>query len=206
MSCNAPSDLKTKLSATLYQSIFSVVGGELMDVEAAFMREISFDPILVSRYKTASYSCIGPLVSGAQWSDAPAEVIDTLTEFGMYAGIAFQLQDDLLGVFGDEAKTGKSTLTDLREAKATYLIQQYIATLDKNGLQDFRTVFGNESATDSELAALKANIAAGNAVALTEARINEFFEKSAVAAKSLPDEFRKEELLSLLQKLDQRSA
>lgn len=206
MSSDNPSDLKSKLSETLYASIFSVLGGELMDVEAAFMRDLSFDPIMVSRYKTASYSCIGPLVSGAQWSNTPQEVIDQLTEFGMYAGIAFQLQDDLLGVFGDEAKTGKSSLTDLREAKTTYLIQLYTATLDEVGLQKFRSVFGNIEATDDELHALKAAIAATSAVKGTESRIHEYFEKSTTIALSMPDDFRKNELLSLLKRLDQRSA
>jgi len=206
MSCDAPSDLKSKLSETLYTSIFSVVGGELMDVEAAFMHELSFDPIMVSRYKTASYSCIGPLVSGAQWSKTPQPLIDQLAEFGMYAGIAFQLQDDLLGVFGDEAKTGKSSLTDLREAKATYLIQLYTETLDEAGLAAFRNVFGNIKASDDELRALKAAIAATSAVKDTEARIHEYFEKSTTIARSMPDDFRKNELLSLLHKLDQRSA
>lgn len=206
MSSEAPSDLKSKLSETLYASIFSVVGGELMDVEAAFMRDMSFDPIMVSRYKTASYSCIGPLVSGAQWAGASDEIIEKLAEFGMYAGIAFQLQDDLLGVFGDETKTGKSSLTDLREAKATYLIQLYTKTLPEEGLNAFHNVFGNADATDEELMALKSAIAETTAVKDTEARIHEYFEKSTAIAMSMQDDFRKNELLWLIDKLDRRSA
>lgn len=205
MSSTAQSELKTRLSETLYQSIFSVVGGELMDVEAAFMRDISYDPIMVSRYKTASYSCIGPLVAGAQWRGAADDVIDKLTEFGAAAGIAFQLQDDLLGVFGDEATTGKSSLSDLREAKATYLIQCYKKTLDDKQLKSFAAVFGNVNATDNELQTLKDAIAATPAVHDTEAKIALYFEKASSIADTM-DPFRKNELLALLNKLDKRSA
>lgn len=205
MSCDVSNELKSKLSEMLYQSIFSVVGGELMDVEAAFIRDISYDPILVSRYKTASYSCIGPLVAGAQWSGASGNVINTLTEFGTYAGIAFQLQDDLLGVFGDESATGKSTLTDLREAKATYLIQRYRETLDESDNSAFFKVFGNAEASDEELRTLKDAIAATPAVQATEAKIDTYFAKAASIAATM-DTFRKTELLALLKKLDKRSA
>lgn len=204
MECEAHGELKTKLSDALYQSIFSVVGGELMDVEAAFMRDISYDPLIVSRYKTASYSCIGPLVAGALWNDAGQDIIDQLTEFGTYAGVAFQLQDDLLGVFGDEAKTGKSTLSDLREGKATYLIERYKATLVGEEKAAFYQVFGNEKASDAELQRLKTAIAATTAVKETEARIHEYFEMATSLAGAL-DDFRKSELLWLLKKLDQRS-
>ena len=205
MSCDAPSELKSTLSETLYQSIFSVIGGELMDVEAAFMRDISYDPIMVSRYKTASYSCIGPLIAGAQWGGASNDTIALLTEFGTYAGIAFQLQDDLLGVFGDEATTGKSSLNDLREAKATYLIRSYQKTLDERGRKTFFEIFGNAEATDEALRSLKAAIAATSAVKDTEAKITEYFEKATAIAETL-DTFRKTELLMLLKKLDKRSA
>ncbi len=206
MECEAHGELKTKLSDALYQSIFSVVGGELMDVEAAFMRDISYDPLIVSRYKTASYSCIGPLVAGALWNDAGQDIIDQLTEFGTFAGVAFQLQDDLLGVFGDEAKTGKSTLSDLREGKATYLIERYKATLTDEARAAFYQVFGNEAATDAELQQLKAAIAATSAVKETETRIHDYFEQATALAAAITDDFRRNELLWLLKKLDQRAA
>ncbi len=116
-------DISARLVKTMHTSIFTVIGGELMDVEAAFMHDVSFDPIMISRYKTASYSFIGPLLAGAYWAGASPDLLEKVTEFGTYAGIAFQLQDDMLNVFGDEHKTGKPVLADLREAKATYLIQ-----------------------------------------------------------------------------------
>ena len=189
----------------MHTSIFTVIGGELMDVEAAFMHDVSFDPIMISRYKTASYSFIGPLLAGAYWAGASPDLLEKVTEFGTYAGIAFQLQDDMLNVFGDEHKTGKPVLADLREAKATYLIQEYISTLDDTALSHFRTIFGNPYASTEELETLKTAIAATSAVEKTEALISDYFEKAAAVAKTMPDAFRREELEALLGKLDHRT-
>lgn len=200
------SDVTARLVKTMHTSIFTVVGGELMDVEASFMHDASFDPIMISRYKTASYSCIGPLLAGAYWAGASPDLLEKLTEFGTYTGIAFQLQDDLLNVFGDENKTGKPILADLREGKATYLMQAYTATLDETALAHFRTIFGNQYASNDELATLKAAIAATDAVAKTEALIHEYFEKATAITSTMPDAFRREELAHLLRQLDHRTA
>lgn len=200
------SDVSAKLVKTMHTSIFTVVGGELMDVEASFMHDVQFDPIMISRYKTASYSCVGPLLSGAYWAGASPDLLEKLTEFGTYTGIAFQLQDDLLGIFGDESETGKPTLADLREAKSTYLIQQYISTLDEAALAHFRTVFGNQYASHEELEMLRTAIAATPAFEKTEALIHEYFEKATAITSTMPDAFRREELAHLLKKLNHRKA
>lgn len=99
--------------------IQEVVGGELTDVESAFVHDMPFDPIKIYRYKTAGYSFVGPLLSGAYCHEESQDTIDSLRRYAISAGIAFQIHDDLLGVFGDERETGKSTLTDLREGKRT---------------------------------------------------------------------------------------
>lgn len=72
--------------------------------------------------KTAQYTFSYPLTIGATLAGAPQRRIEPLFRYGIYLGRAFQIKDDILGMFGDERKTGKSTLCDIQEAKKTILI------------------------------------------------------------------------------------
>ena len=71
--------------------------------------------------KTACYSFASPLSCGATLAGANQKQTDLLYQYGIYLGRAFQLKDDILGLFGEEKKTGKPSLTDLEEAKKTLL-------------------------------------------------------------------------------------
>ncbi len=72
--------------------------------------------------KTAHYSFVAPLLCGAILGGAPGKDIERLRLAGIYLGRAFQIKDDILGIFGNEKITGKSSLDDLREGKKTILI------------------------------------------------------------------------------------
>ncbi|MFJ9369453.1 polyprenyl synthetase family protein [Nocardia sp. NPDC101769] len=76
----------------------------------------------IIRYKTAAYTVERPLQLGAALAGAGPEVARALSSYGRPLGEAFQLQDDLLGVYGDPALTGKSNSDDLREGKHTVLL------------------------------------------------------------------------------------
>jgi geranylgeranyl diphosphate synthase type I len=79
-------------------------------------------------YKSAKYSVQQPLLLGGTLAGAPAELLGTYDEYGRALGEAFQLRDDVLGVFGDPAATGKPAGDDLREGKRTVLVA---VTLDR---------------------------------------------------------------------------
>ncbi|MFB4307843.1 polyprenyl synthetase family protein [Actinomadura sp. GTD37] len=76
----------------------------------------------VVEYKSAKYTIERPLHLGAALAGARPDVTGALTGYGLPLGIAFQLRDDVLGVFGDPAATGKPAGDDLREGKRTVLI------------------------------------------------------------------------------------
>lgn len=73
-------------------------------------------------YKSAKYSVEAPLVIGASLGGGTPEQISALRSFGLPLGVAYQLRDDMLGVFGDPDVTGKPAGDDLREGKRTVLI------------------------------------------------------------------------------------
>jgi geranylgeranyl diphosphate synthase type I len=83
---------------------------------------------VVLRFKSAKYTVEHPLMVGGALAGASGEVLDTYSRYGIPVGEAFQLRDDVLGVFGDPVRTGKPVGDDLREGKKTLLV---LAALDR---------------------------------------------------------------------------
>ncbi|MCW2846056.1 MAG: Polyprenyl synthetase [Marmoricola sp.] len=100
-----------------------VVTGQFLDVSAQARGAADVDTAMtVLRYKSAKYSIERPLHIGAALAGASPGMITQLSRFGLPLGEAFQLRDDLLGVFGDPAVTGKPAGDDLIEGKRTVLV------------------------------------------------------------------------------------
>ena len=97
--------------------------GQYLDVAAAARGGAPTERALrVARYKSGAYSVERPLHLGAAQAGGTAALREAYTAFGRPLGEAFQLRDDLLGVFGDESTTGKPVGEDLREGKPTVLL------------------------------------------------------------------------------------
>ena len=100
-----------------------VITGQFLDVSVQARGRADVDAAMtVLRYKSAKYSIERPLHIGAALAGADAQTLDTLSAYGLPLGEAFQLRDDLLGVFGDAATTGKPAGDDLVEGKRTVLV------------------------------------------------------------------------------------
>lgn len=198
-------EVKQTLVERLSLSIYEVIGGELMDVEAAFTRTDNYDPMQIYRYKTAGYSFMGPLVSGAVCAGLGSHIIKELEGYALHVGIAFQMQDDLLGIFGDEAKTGKSTLTDLREGKKTLLIQYYKSVMDEEQAERFMA-FGDSKASNDSLHAIKTDIENSGAKEKTIEIIDQYFKVAIAHLQHLPNGIRKTELEKFTNWLRKRGA
>ena len=117
-------EIRSRLLDVMDEALFASAAGELIDVDfslAASMPAVD-DILSMERLKTAVYSFECPLQAGAILAGADEQVVAALGNFGRELGIAYQIVDDLLGIFGLEAETGKSTIGDLREGKRTVLI------------------------------------------------------------------------------------
>lgn len=96
--------------------------GQLLDIDYDFKKAVTWDDILkVRTYKTAYYTIVMPLTVGAILAGANKGQFSAIEKYGIPLGIAFQLVDDVLGVFGSTGKTGKSNLSDIRDGKKTFL-------------------------------------------------------------------------------------
>lgn len=140
---------RSREAARLFASIETeVVYGQLLDVLGAAETE------KIHRLKTAGYTITGPLCLGATLGGASAPLLDALRRFANPLGVAFQLRDDLLGVFGAPEKTGKPVGADLRAGKRTMLVSLAERLLFGDERVSLELVLGNALAPDSELARL----------------------------------------------------
>ena len=132
---SAPADSAALLRvvALLAEGIETTVVGELLDVTASLSSPRDVDALAVAELKTAAYSGSLPLVVGAVLAGADDDQVARLGAVGSALGVAFQLADDDLGVFGDPTVTGKSVLSDLREGKRTELLRRAYAMADDAG-------------------------------------------------------------------------
>ncbi|WP_227994021.1 polyprenyl synthetase family protein [Pseudactinotalea sp. HY160] len=121
---DGPARIRGELAELLWDTIFVSVAGELDDVAAGHgLWEVSHEKAMsIAAEKTAFYSFQAPVRAAAILADAPAGARELLDEIGHGLGVAFQLADDLVGLFAPEEVTGKSSLSDLREGKATSLM------------------------------------------------------------------------------------
>ena len=108
-----------------------VIGGQILDIslEASGSENVELANA-VNRYKTAAYTIERPLHLGAAIAGAEENTIAALRGYGRDIGVAFQLRDDLLGVFGDPEITGKPAGDDLREGKRTVLYSLALQAAD----------------------------------------------------------------------------
>ncbi|MDO9399057.1 MAG: polyprenyl synthetase family protein, partial [Herbiconiux sp.] len=124
-------------------------------------------------YKSAKYSVEAPLVIGASLRGATPAQLDALRGFGLPLGIAFQLRDDVLGVFGDAARTGKPSGDDLREGKRTVLVSLTRSRLDPSARRLFDELLGDPGLDEGQIRMLQQTMRDTGAVASVETMIGE---------------------------------
>ena len=175
-----------------------VLAGQLLDL--AVTASVADDPaaqerdaLLVNRYKTAAYTVERPLQLGAALAGAGAATVAALRGYGADIGVAFQLRDDLLGVFGDPVVTGKPAGDDLAEGKRTMLLARAraglmdAARIDPGRRADLAALDAGVGRPDADAAHLAAVIAGSGAVEAVEARIATLVESALAALDAAPD-------------------
>lgn len=169
----------------LSQSTFEVAGGELLDTELSFAPYNEGDALKVAKFKTASYSFVSPLMTGASLATISDAQKIALHTYASSLGIAYQLVDDVLGIFGNEKRTGKSTSSDILEGKRTYMIEATLKQLSDSDRVMFMTSFGNPNATAVEVETVKRLIEKSGARQATEQKVHEYAKKAEKALNDL---------------------
>ncbi|MGH4012573.1 MAG: polyprenyl synthetase family protein [Pseudonocardiaceae bacterium] len=164
--------MRTELLAGQYLDVLTQASGD--EAPEAALR--------IDRYKTAAYTVERPLHLGAAIGAAHPALVDAYRRFGADIGVAFQLRDDLLGMFGDPEVTGKPAGDDLREGKRTLLLAYGLRTADEQhrtaAATLLRSAIGDPFVAQSTVAAVRELLVDLGAVAEIERRITELTDSA----------------------------
>lgn len=166
-----------------------LMAGQYLDVREAGEPNPSVERSLrIARYKSGKYTIERPLHLGCviaePMSISEKERLNILSAFGLPLGEAFQLRDDLLGIFGDPSETGKPAGDDLREGKRTVLMAMTFEKLNETHSAELRKYLGNPNLTESEVDRARALITESGAVKDIELLIERLAEEAVTAAQS----------------------
>ncbi len=178
ISSGFPDRVLLKAVKLLSDVTVETVTGQLLDVEYVPLADLTETLVLkIHEFKTAHYTVMLPLMMGATLADASAEVLAGIRSFAIPIGIAFQIQDDTLGLFGNESILGKPVDSDVKEGKKTLLfVQAYRAAVsaDREFLQ---RVHGNPNLVPGDLERVRTIVTETGALAESERYARELVEK-----------------------------
>jgi len=177
-----------------------LMAGQYLDVyEQSLATQDANRSLKVASYKSGKYSIERPLHFGATIRGGSAELIHDLSSFGIPIGEAFQLRDDLLGVFGDPDETGKPAGDDLREGKRTVLIALAIEGSDQSARAELARI-GDPALDANQITRVREIIISSGAVAKVEEMIS---ERALRARQALASELIAPEAKGLLEQMAQ---
>ena len=166
-----------------------LMGGQYLDLLEQARGGGSVERALrVARYKSAKYTIEKPLHLGAVLAGAGQDVLDGYSGYGLPLGEAFQLRDDVLGVFGDPSVTGKPAGDDLREGKRTALVAMALETADSAQAAMVRRHLGDPHLTPEGVARLREVIEQTGALRRVEELISVLMGDALAALRAAPIE------------------
>lgn len=171
-------------AAPLGRMRLDAIAGQYLDL--SFTGRAVTDPNLtarIARLKTGSYSVEGPLLVGATLAGGSDDSKQALAAFARPLGEAFQLTDDLLGMFGDPAATGKSAENDMRQGKPTSLMAQALSLAAPDSRESILSIWGDPESSDEDLELLRKAVHESGAVRSMVRSINQLVEEAKAALK-----------------------
>ncbi|MHA7180508.1 polyprenyl synthetase family protein [Arthrobacter sp. MDB2-24] len=172
--------MRTEVMAGQYLDLLEEAVGP--DQEPAVAEERALN---ILRFKSAKYSMERPLMLGGALAGADDAVLRAYSAFALPLGEAFQLRDDVLGVFGDPEVTGKPAGDDLREGKRTFLIARALGSSGNKARAGINAMLGDTSLDDGGVGMLRGLIVESGALAHTERLIADKSEEAFSALAGL---------------------
>lgn len=155
-----PAENVLRASQVMQRHIAITELGQIDDMKMSIKnyKDIS-DNDLLRKYeqKSSYYSFVNPIESALLLADRdPSLAMKDSEKYGIPAGVAFQLRDDWLGIFGDVQKTGKSNLDDIREGKYTYMVHEALKVASDDQREKIVSILSNDRADKQDLEEIKA--------------------------------------------------
>lgn len=156
LDCEFPKNRKYEVIKELVETRKKVYKGQCLDLilhETPLSEVKTKDVLQMHSLKTASYTVVGPLKMGFHLSpkasgSLSSELIESLETYGWKVGTAFQIKDDLLGLFGEKEETGKSTISDIKEGKRTLPLVTAYQKATGSQREKMESIIGHEPSKD----------------------------------------------------------
>lgn len=179
-------NLVSKATLKLLRGITNTAFGQVYDVWLEKCTDgKEADVIALHKAKTAIYTYENPLFIGAILAGLEGKVFEILHEYSMAGGVAFQLQDDILGVFGDSEKTGKSDDSDLLQGKRTLLVLKALETGNQEQVTAIKKIWGKRKANKGDIDQAKRAIRESGSWEYNKKLSKELAKKAAIVAEKL---------------------
>ena len=177
-----------------------LMAGQFLDINEQTLSTSSIERSMkIARYKSGKYTIERPLHFGAALGGRK-DLFEAYSNYGLPLGEAFQLRDDLLGVFGESEITGKPTGDDLLEGKRTALIAKTFELANASQAMALSMVLGKRDATLESIERAKSIIIETGAQKFVEQMITDLSEQAHSAISGLPNESALSELISIAAK------
>ncbi|WP_150254354.1 polyprenyl synthetase family protein [Nocardiopsis deserti] len=188
--CGLPSAYLSRARELWLVMARELIAGECLEVLRTGSPPDTGRSLQVIRYKTAKYTVEHPLRIGGALAGAPGSMMEAFTAYGLPLGEAFQLRDDLLGLFGDPERTGKSNLDDVRGNRPTVLLAETWAAAAPAERRELRGLLGRRGLDGEGLSRVRSIMRRTGAPERVEEMIDQRVRAatSALARADLPGE------------------
>lgn len=196
--------ISSKLVKVLSETCKYICYGQTMDLLPQKHLKSVDDYLKMAYLKTgalfeASAKCGGLIGGGGEGE------VDALAEYGRKIGLAFQIVDDILGVYGDPRVTGKPVGSDILNGKTTIVILKALPKIDDYERKIFNKVFGNRSATEEEIHQVLEIVRRKCDLPDIITMLNTFYREAITALNVLPDCEAKKDLINVADFIIKRS-
>ena len=150
---NVSPEVHRKICKNIHEKIIITGYGEILDIYSSLTQNVSEKEITnMLKWKTSVYTFENPMHVGAILAGVEDRALfETISKFSVPLGIAFQVKDDVLGIFGETTETGKSNLDDLKEGKITLLIQHCLENGSNEHKEQIKAMLGNIYLDENDL-------------------------------------------------------
>lgn len=182
-----------KVATEVAETIVTTAMGEALDSEITIKEEVTeTETLRMYELKSAIYTFESPLKMGMRL--AGGDNGELIQKYARPLGIAFQIKDDILGVFGDSKETGKSTDSDIKQGKKTLLRLK----VEGNRIKE---IYEKEKITEKEIAEIKKEMRESGALKYCEEKIDEYTKEAKEVVKKMKAEGLNEEAIKFLDEL-----
>lgn len=186
LNMNLPDEVKIILLKQLGQSLIITGHGQINDIFNEALPVVEESMIYkVLEWKTGHYTFYNPIEMGAILAGKKINGDGQLKNYSSCLGKAFQLQDDIIGIFGDDIITGKSNLDDIKEGKMTLLYKKAIELSDAKDKLVLISCLGNEDADNKDLKNIRNIMYKNGALELAEKIVGDNISKAIVSISEL---------------------